>query len=117
MRMTRTKRPTRIPGTGYLRQPVALLDLEMIGPWLIVREELEDQPSLSGLLIARQGTQHSMIGTVLRASSECELEGIREGDRVCYQEWAGGRWALMDELGNDINVLIMDLERIIAKVE
>lgn len=105
-----------MPGVGYARQPMRLTELELVGQWIVVREDAADPVSAHGLVIVRQGTLHGVIGTVLLAGPEAGLEGVGAGDKVVYEEWAGGRWALKGNDGEDVHVLIMSVDRVLALV-
>ena len=107
----------KIPGVGYVRQSVSVDAHQMIGRWLVVAEEFDNLVQASGLLIVRPGTLNTVFGRVLRAGPECELDGVKEGDRILFERWAGGRWALKDAEGLDVRVLIMSADSIVARVE
>jgi co-chaperonin GroES (HSP10) len=106
----------RVPGAGYARQPVQLSELELVGQWLVVREEQPEPERPSGLVVVRQGTAHGVLGEVILAGAEAELEGLSAGDRIIYEEWAGGRWALKGEDGEDVRVLVMSIDKVLALV-
>jgi len=111
------RKTNRVIGVGYVRQPVVVGRLEMVGQWVVVKEDFEDPARPSGLVIVRPGTPTTTIGTVLRAGPECALDGVIEGARVLFESWAGGRWALNDDAGMDLHVLIMSADAILARVE
>jgi co-chaperonin GroES (HSP10) len=111
------RKSSKIPGSGYMRQPVAVSALEMVGQWLVVREDFEDPARPSGLLVVTPGTLTTTIGTVVKAGPECELIGIVEGAKILFEQWSGGRWALKDDAGQDMHVLIMSADAILARVE
>lgn len=106
------KKPTPVPGTGYLRSKVRPDQLTMIGRWVVVEEIFEESETESGILIVRQGTQHAVRGRLLRCGPECELDDLKEGDEVFYEEWQGGRHSL-----DGAKVLVMSVEKIICKVD
>ena len=106
----------RIPGIGYMRQPVPVDALSMVGQWVAVLEEFEDPLRDSGLVLVTSGLPTTVFGRVLKAGSECELEGVKAGDRILFERWAGGRWALKDAEGRDTHVLIMSADFIVARV-
>jgi co-chaperonin GroES (HSP10) len=89
----------------------------MVGQWLVVAEEFDDPARPSGLVVVKPGTRDTTIGLVLKAGPECELDNIGEGTRILFEQWAGGRWALKDAEGHDVNVLIMSASAILALVE
>jgi co-chaperonin GroES (HSP10) len=111
------RKSSKIPGSGYMRQSVAVSALEMVGQWLVVREDFEDPIRPSGLVMVKPGTLTTTIGTVIRAGPECGLIGISEGMKILFEQWAGGRWALKDDAGQDAHVLIMSADAILARVE
>jgi co-chaperonin GroES (HSP10) len=111
------RKSSKIPGSGYMRQPVSVAVLEMVGQWLIVVEDFEDPTRPSGIVVVTPGTLTTTIGTVVKAGPECELIGVVEGSRVLFEQWAGGRWALKDGAGHDLHVLIMSADSILALVE
>ena len=108
--MFRKKPP--VPGTGYLRSRVSPEELIMVGRWVGIKETFESPETESGILIARQGTQHVTRGRILRCGPEAGLDDLAEGDEVLYEEWQGGRHNF-----DGSKVLVMSLENIICKVE
>lgn len=106
------RRHRKTPGVGYMRHRVNPEQLTVIGQWLIIEEIFENSEQPSGIVIARQGTQTTVRGRILRAGPECAIDGLEEGDEVIYEQWAGGRHSLGGR-----NVLIMSVDRILCKVE
>lgn len=105
------RRHRKTPGIGYMRHRVSPEQLTVLGQWVIIEEIFEDPEQSSGIVIARQGTQTTLRGRVIKTGSECVLDEIEEGDEVIYEHWAGGRHSLGGH-----NVLIMSVDRILCRL-
>ena len=105
------RRHRKTPGIGYMRHRVRPERLTVVGQWVIVEEIFEDLEQSSGIVIARQGTQTTVRGRVLRTGSECVLDEIEVGDEIIYERWAGGRHSLEGR-----NVLIISIDRILCRI-
>jgi co-chaperonin GroES (HSP10) len=101
---------------GYTRVEEQFSALRLTADYVAVEEDLE-RPSSAGIVVPRAG--NTKTGTVLRAAPDlAEMVGIREGDRVVFAEWQGGRWAFADDSpSGERKCLIMASDGILARIE
>ncbi len=95
---------------GYVRIPVELQSLNMYGDFVLVKEDLGEKVSASGL-VTNVGQQVTTVGSVLKVGLGI-TDDLQEGDTIIYEAWMGGRWSI-----GDTKCLIMDVANVLMVVE
>lgn len=102
---------------GYTRVEEEFSTLRLTADYVAIGEDLEVKTG-SNLIIPPMS--NSKVGVILKIAPDvAEMLAVKEGDRVIFSEWQGGRWAFADsgEPNGQRKCLIMTSNHLLARVE